>query len=82
MHWRRESDRRRSIQGIGFALAEEQIMDRATGICVNPSYLDYKVLTTKDIPQIVSDNRGIVDSFGPFGQGGLASRLTVCPAGP
>ncbi len=60
-----------AIQGIGFCLSEEQITDRATGICVNPNYLDYKVATIKDFPEIVPVIVESVEPFGPFGAKGV-----------
>ncbi len=69
-----------ATQGIGFALAEEQIHDRATGICINPSYLDYKVLTIKDIPEIVPIIVESVDAFGPFGARGVGEPPYSVPA--
>ena len=57
--------------GMGFCLSEEQIIDRATGICVNPSYLDYKVLTIKDVPEIVPVLVESVEPTGPFGAKGI-----------
>jgi CO/xanthine dehydrogenase Mo-binding subunit len=60
-----------ATQGIGFCLSEEQIMDRATGICVNPSYLDYKVATIKDVPEIVPVMVESIEPTGPFGAKGI-----------
>lgn len=40
------------IQGIGYALFEERIMDRALGIQMNPTMHDYKIPTLSDIPRI------------------------------
>ncbi|HVN25089.1 MAG TPA: molybdopterin cofactor-binding domain-containing protein [Syntrophorhabdales bacterium] len=69
-----------AIQGMGFALAEEQITDRATGICINPSYLDYKVLTIKDFPEITPVIVESVDPFGPFGARGVGEPPYSVPA--
>jgi len=41
------------IQGIGFALSEERIVDRALGRVMNGNLEGYKVPTVKDVPTIV-----------------------------
>ncbi|MDQ6885769.1 MAG: xanthine dehydrogenase family protein molybdopterin-binding subunit [Gemmatimonadota bacterium] len=40
------------IQGLGYALFEERVMDRRLGIPVNPTLHDYKIPTMRDIPAI------------------------------
>ena len=40
------------LQGIGFALFEERIIDRALGLPLNPTMHDYKVPTLADTPVI------------------------------
>ena len=40
------------IQGLGYALFEERILDAALGISLNPTTHDYKVPTMSDIPVI------------------------------
>jgi xanthine dehydrogenase YagR molybdenum-binding subunit len=40
------------IQGLGFALYEDRIVDRATGIPLNPGMHDYKIPTITDVPTI------------------------------
>ncbi len=41
------------IQGLGFALAEERVVDRVTGRVMTTSLETYKVPTVKDVPEIV-----------------------------
>ncbi len=41
------------IQGLGFALSEERIVDRPTGRVVNGNLEGYKVPTVRDVPEIV-----------------------------
>jgi CO/xanthine dehydrogenase Mo-binding subunit len=69
-----------AIQGMGFGLMENQITDRNTGVCVNPSLVDYKLFTVKDIPEInpilVESN----DPFGPFGAKGVGEPPYSVPA--
>jgi xanthine dehydrogenase YagR molybdenum-binding subunit len=40
------------IQGIGYALFEERILDRSLGLVMNPNMHDYKIPTMADIPSI------------------------------
>jgi CO/xanthine dehydrogenase Mo-binding subunit len=60
-----------AIQGMGFALTENQIFDSATGLCVNPNLVDYKLITMKDVPEIDTVMIEPIDSHGPFGAKGL-----------
>jgi CO/xanthine dehydrogenase Mo-binding subunit len=43
------------IQGIGYALSEELVLDPTTGMPVNGHFDDYKVPTIADVPEIVVD---------------------------
>jgi CO/xanthine dehydrogenase Mo-binding subunit len=43
------------IQGVGYALSEELLVDPTTGMPVNGHLDDYKVPTIADVPQIVVD---------------------------
>ena len=40
------------IQGLGYALFEERVLDRKLGIVMNPTMHDYKIPTMSDIPAI------------------------------
>ncbi|MFW6159751.1 MAG: xanthine dehydrogenase family protein molybdopterin-binding subunit [Acidobacteriota bacterium] len=40
------------IQGVSTALFEQRIMDEATGNLVNPNLSDYKIVTSRDVPDI------------------------------
>ena len=58
------------VQGLGATLCEE--MHVTEGVITNPTFVEYKLPTTMDIPEIVT---GFVDSFhdeGPFGAKGLS----------
>ena len=68
------------IQGMGFGLAEEQILDKATGICVNPDHLNYKLFTIKDAPTVVPIMVESVDKVGPFGAKGIGEPPYSPPA--
>lgn len=49
-------------QGIGFALTEEQIIDEASGIVLNPNLEEYKVPTVADVPLIIHARVGQPDT--------------------
>jgi len=40
------------LQGVGYALSEERVIDRTTGVPVNATLDDYKVPTISDAPRI------------------------------
>jgi xanthine dehydrogenase YagR molybdenum-binding subunit len=40
------------LQGLGFALTEERVVDEASGIVLNPNLQDYKVPTASDLPEM------------------------------
>jgi CO/xanthine dehydrogenase Mo-binding subunit len=40
------------IQGLGYALFEERVLDRHSGVPLNPTTHDYKIPTMADIPEI------------------------------
>lgn len=69
-----------AIQGMGFGLTEDQIFDKATGICVNPNLVDYKLFTMKDIPEIHPLFIEPIDPVGPFGAKGLGEPPYSVPA--
>src|SRR5206468_3929248 len=55
------------VQGIGMALTEELLIDKVTGIPINPNYRDAKVpthLETPDVEVIFIEN---YDPYGVFG---------------
>ena len=45
------------LQGLGFALMEERVVDPTTGTVVNAGLEDYKVPTAADLPEIVCELR-------------------------
>ena len=49
------------IQGIGYALMEELVVDPTTGTPVNGHLDDYKVPTIADVPEIVVDFTDVPD---------------------
>ena len=67
-------------QMLGFALSEELVTDAATGITLNPGYLEHKSPTIQDYPDIQIIFADIVDPVGPLGAKGLGEVPTVGPA--
>jgi len=43
------------LQGLGFALTEQRIVDERFGAVVNSNLEDYKVLTNPDVPEIIPE---------------------------
>jgi xanthine dehydrogenase molybdenum-binding subunit len=56
-------------------LYEALIKDEATGISLNPNYLDYKLPTHADVPDFDVHYNEVVDPFGPFGAKGIGEPL-------
>jgi len=54
-------------QGIGMAFTEELIIDKVTGIPINPNYRDAKVPTHLEVPEVEVIFIEQMDPFGPFG---------------
>ena len=67
-------------QTLGFALSEEMVADAATGVTLNPGYLEHKSPTIQDYPDIRVIFADIVDPVGPLGAKGLGEVPTVGPA--
>ncbi len=60
------------IQGVGYALTEDLVVDPTTGTPVNGHLDDYKVPTIADVPEIVSDFVDLPDANLPnLGSKGL-----------
>jgi CO/xanthine dehydrogenase Mo-binding subunit len=53
------------IMGLGAALNEELLMDKATGLPLNPNILDYKALSIKDVP--VKIDIVLVENYKDYG---------------
>ena len=67
-------------QMLGFALSEELVTDNATGVTLNPGYLEHKSPTIQDYPDIQVIFADVVDPVGPLGAKGLGEVPTVGPA--
>jgi CO/xanthine dehydrogenase Mo-binding subunit len=68
------------IQGMAFGLAEEQLIDKLTGISVNPNHLNYKVPSINEVPDILPIIVESVDKIGPFGAKGIGEPPYSPPA--
>jgi xanthine dehydrogenase YagR molybdenum-binding subunit len=67
-----------ATQGIGMALHEELLYDKASGLPLNAGYYGARVMTHRDTPEI-----GVIwveteDAYGPFGAKTLGE-LTIIP---
>jgi len=68
------------LQGVGFALSEERVVDPTTGTVVNPGLEDYKVPTIADLPEVVCEFVGTADPHLRLGIEGLGEP-PVIPTG-
>ncbi len=59
------------LQGLGFALMEERVIDPTTGTMVNAGLEDYKIPTLADLPEIVCEFVGQADPHLGLGIKGL-----------
>lgn len=59
------------VQGLGFALTEELIYSKR-GVPLNANFIDYKILTSLDIPEIVVKFVETYEPNGPFGAKSVA----------
>ena len=67
------------VQGIGMAFSEELIIDKLTGIPINPNYRDAKVPTHFESPEIEVIFIEHPDPYGPFG-GKVVGEPPIVPA--
>jgi len=56
-------------QGVGYAIYEQMKFDR--GVLKNPTFLDYKILTSRDMPPVRCEMIETNDPAGPFGAKGI-----------
>lgn len=59
------------IQGISYALFEERIIDRKTGVVLNPDFLNYKIAGPKDMPEIIPIAFDVANAGNNVGMMGL-----------
>jgi len=55
-----------ALNGIGFALCEEMLFDQK-GRMKNPSFRDYKIFTTQDLPELITIMVPTFEPSGPYG---------------
>jgi len=71
--------------GTGWVTTEDFIIDKSTGVMLNPNLLDYKILTMLDVPKMDDIEEIMVevpDPWGPFGAKGMSETgmVAVAPA--
>lgn len=66
-------------QSLGYALSEEMLLD-AGGRMVNPNFLDYKMFTAKDMPQLQTLLVETEEPLGPYGAKSIAEVPINAPA--
>ena len=69
-----------AIMGIGQALTESLMRDKATGVPLNPNLLDYKVLSIKDVPQVDVIMVEKAKNYGVYGAHGIGEPPIATPA--
>lgn len=69
-----------AVQGLGFALKEDYVLDQTTGEVLNDTLLTYTAPTVMDVPEL--KNLMIEDPYnhGPFGAKGVGEAGVVNPA--
>jgi xanthine dehydrogenase molybdenum-binding subunit len=67
--------------GMGYALNEGFVFDETTGVLLNPNMVDYKTVTSADMPEVTINIVDSYDPVGPFGAKGCAELMTN-PVGP
>ena len=65
--------------GLGFALTEEIVLNQ--GETINPSFVDYKMFTSADMPRIKPIIVEVPEPLGPFGARGIGEATTIPTAG-
>jgi CO/xanthine dehydrogenase Mo-binding subunit len=66
-----------STQGLGVALMEEIVVDRATGLVRNPSFTDYLIPTILDTPPMPVEVLEFADENAPYGLRGVGEAPTL-----
>jgi xanthine dehydrogenase molybdenum-binding subunit len=70
-----------AIMGYSTGGIEEQVYDASTGIRLNPNFIDYKILTNLDIPNIQPIMLESRMGCGPYGSAGIGEdNTTFCSA--
>jgi putative selenate reductase molybdopterin-binding subunit len=66
-------------QGMGYALFEEMQLDEQ-GRMINPSFLDYKILSAKDMPKLTTILVETNEPLGPYGAKSIGEVAIDTPA--
>jgi xanthine dehydrogenase molybdenum-binding subunit len=66
--------------GIGFALSEELKIDAATGVSINPNFLDYKIYRSGDMPEIKVIIVEPIDPQSVYGVKGVGEMTVIATA--
>ena len=66
-------------QSLGYALTEEMVLD-ASGRVINPSFLDYKMLGSKDMPKLTTILVETEEPLGPYGAKSISEIPINAPA--
>ncbi|MFC2040112.1 xanthine dehydrogenase family protein molybdopterin-binding subunit [Chloroflexota bacterium] len=69
--------------GNGWCRSEEYIIDKSTGVVLNPNLLDYKIMTILDMPKMKDIHENYIEfptSWGPFGAKGFSESGTTTSA--
>ena len=71
------------VMGNGWVRSENFVIDKSTGVLLNPNLLDYKLMTFLDIPKRADTHVSIVEnptSWGPYGAKGFSETAMVAVA--
>jgi xanthine dehydrogenase molybdenum-binding subunit len=69
-----------ALQGLGYAMTEDLILDRQSRVPVNTSYYEYRPPTALDYPEIIPILVEAPGDSGPFGAKGLGESPIFGPA--
>ena len=64
--------------GLGYALTEQVLVNERTGAVQNPGFMDYKVFTSPDMPELIPIIVESQELTGPFHAKGVGE----CPVAP
>ena len=66
------------VMGQGYALTEDLIVE--DGVCMNPAFRDYKLVTAPEIPEMHTYFIETMDGEGPRGAKGVGESPAICMA--
>ena len=67
-----------AIQGIGYGLLEDYVVDPTTAQSITRDWLYYRVPTIMDVPEMVPISIENPDPRGPFGAKGAGESMIIC----